>query len=225
MSLSRRGFLQVAAAAFTVPAVPWDSLAPVAWDVIAFSPHPDDETLSMGAYLASRAGARVLVVPVTAGGASAVLRELPLDRAAFEAARLSEQQAACFALGAVQGTCAGLPDGAVTVAAARAVMGPYVAAHPAAVFVTTSPIDAHPDHRACANALGQLTSAPVWCVTRLAGVSAPSTVTDVTGRVAAACRAYLADAAPAAWAIGRRSLGARAWAHHMTHPTTAVYRV
>ncbi len=122
---------------------------------IWFTPHQDDETLSMGAAirLSVLGGRRNIVVLCTDGGASAVARQYP-DRASFVAERDREFKAAVKALGArAVISPRRVPDGTLTVKSATRIMRPYFAKHPEARFNTMSWTEPHPDHAALGRAL------------------------------------------------------------------------
>lgn len=131
--------------------------APVVWYV----PHPDDETLFMGASLYRQRRRRNLVVVLTQGGASKALEtvnaklEAPLDREAFMRGRARELRAALRALHVAEDDVhlLDLPDGGVTEEAVAAVIAEMARAHPRASHRTMSYLDPHPDHAAAGRAL------------------------------------------------------------------------
>lgn len=144
--------------------------APSVQTVIFYSPHADDETLSMGEPIAryGRAHWRVEVVVVTDGadsgarvGINRVLRRegLPmLSIPAFVAARYREFEAALAQLGvsATHVHIAGWHGDHLTIAEAEATIRGYAARFPGALHVTMSVIDRNPDHRALGFALAAL---------------------------------------------------------------------
>ena len=217
--ITRRGFLGLAAAIPIATMLPWDpaNAAGLTPDVVALSPHPDDETLAMGALLACLAslGLSVHVVPVTAGEASGVRAELGWDVPTFQAARLAEQQHACTALGAVQDGCLYAPDGGVTDAIAQQAVAQVRAQYPGALIVTTSPDDTHPDHAALGRAAAT-DALSVLCMSMAFRVwpRNVNTLTDPTGRLIVAARAYTTGAA-----IGARSVPSQ-WANLTKHPAS-----
>lgn len=163
--------------------------------MIFFSPHPDDEVLAGGALIAATPD--TLIIPVTAGGASGARARTDLSQTSFEIARLVEQAQAACALGATR--IAAVPsalykDGHVTTSGALALMRIWHGRHPGAVLATTSVLDDHPDHKACAMALDVLENEGITAryVASYAGTGRGQGVeyTDTTGRVVAAVRAY-----------------------------------
>jgi LmbE family N-acetylglucosaminyl deacetylase len=138
--------------------------------VVFYSPHEDDETLSMGELIARYAAChwQVQVVLVTDGSTSAArfaidsylaLSHLPsLSIPAFVAAREREFVAALGELGVPAGHVhfAGWLGGALTVAEAESTIAKYAAEFPGALHVTMSQWDVNPDHRALGTALAQL---------------------------------------------------------------------
>jgi LmbE family N-acetylglucosaminyl deacetylase len=159
--------------------------------IIFISPHPDDETLAMGAAIAQHlaAGRQVHALALTAGTATRVRGELngdaiapwwgvrhdpaaegyaPLTTAAIGQARLREWHAALDQLGVPQANRheAGLQDGAVTVEGAMAAIRAVADGLPNTGLWTTSWVaDRHPDHLAAGQAvrrLGQLDPIRWW---------------------------------------------------------------
>jgi LmbE family N-acetylglucosaminyl deacetylase len=145
-----------------VPDHPLPVLSPGRPALVVVSPHPDDETLSMGVLIADaeRSGTRVILVEMTDGGSSGAYPEVlhrwrawpgsssrpPLTRQDLARARLAEMAAASRRVGVAPGDVVlahtdapGSDDGArTTVAEARAVLGTLAAAYPDATFVTMS---------------------------------------------------------------------------------------
>ena len=218
--------------------------------IVAYSPHPDDETLSMGALLATEGvddwrEARTIVVPITAGEASGARRMLngversdwwggtheprwegyyPLMRHEFGEARLVEQHRAATLLGAYAAPCAGLPDGGVTIGDAQLIIARWVWRYPYALHITTSPWDLHPDHRACAAALRAVAPTRArWCITPVYHRPLPADLTDTrdtTFRARHAAISYAAWNPPDSYAIGAHSIGGT-WNRLLNHtPTT-----
>jgi len=119
--------------------------------LVVLSPHPDDETLSMGAYIAGavHAGRLVEVVGVTDGSATNAIVSInkhlrragypPTDRQGIVAARQAEMVAAMARLGVGPEHVhfAGYIDGQLTVADAASVLDAYAIRFPAAQFLTS----------------------------------------------------------------------------------------
>lgn len=191
--------------------------------VFLYSPHPDDETLSMGLlmlhYIAN--GFDVHLVSMTSGGALGIANTLngvtactapgdhpythDHDREGYElhtvetiaAGRIQEARSALGAMamvppvttrGQVFHHVVGLLDGfgnpdsgsstaEVTpeaIAAAKAVMLPFVTDYPNSFHITMSPADHHKDHAACGQALREikeenptLLGTPIFMISRL----------------------------------------------------------
>ena len=148
--------------------------------VLLFSPHQDDEALSMGAFAVQALdhGCSVRAVLCTDGSASFVKRELgdgltcgfhtgehayELSDSQFIGARDSEFQDSCKALGLtsfevanVQGRAA---DSKLTVQKAKDIIRYYLAKYPGAVVCTTSPSvgsEQNSDHRVLGEAALEL---------------------------------------------------------------------
>lgn len=131
-------------------------------EAIFFTPHQDDETLSMGAdiSLQYRLGRQVIVVLVTNGNASGVRylmcnkKKICLTKEQFTAARNAEMVAAVKRLAPnAMIRYETYQDGALTKAQASVVFDKYIKLYPGASFKTISWMDDHPDHRALAYAL------------------------------------------------------------------------
>lgn len=180
-----------------VPDHPLPALAPGRPALVVVSPHPDDETLSMGVLIADaeRAGTRCILVEMTDGGSSGAYPEVlrrwrawpgsssrpPLTRAVLARARLAEMAAASRRLGIAPGdvVLAHTDDprsdaGArTTLAEARAVISTLSAAYPDATFATMSyTAERQLDHLDDGVALQQLADSGVvrhaeWVVSRL----------------------------------------------------------
>jgi LmbE family N-acetylglucosaminyl deacetylase len=119
--------------------------------VLAFAPHPDDETFGCGGALAlyARAGAQVSVVVLTDGSAQVDADE----RAAHVAAREAETRAALACLGVSDVAFWGLPDrglAAETGLASR--IAQTIAQARAQVVLAPSLWEIHPDHVAVGRA-------------------------------------------------------------------------
>jgi LmbE family N-acetylglucosaminyl deacetylase len=124
---------------------------PPARRVLAFAPHPDDETFGCGGALAlyARAGAQVSVVVLTDGSAQVDADE----RAAHVAAREAETRAALACLGVSDVAFWGLPDrglAAETGLASR--IAQTIAQARAQVVLAPSLWEIHPDHVAVGRA-------------------------------------------------------------------------
>lgn len=131
--------------------------------VIWYAPHPDDETIFMGASIGGQRQRRNVVVVVTRGAASQALAKVnahapqPLSVEDFQAARQRELAAAVAALGVAPGDLLAhdLPDGGVEPEAVRRIIRRLAEQHPGAQHRSMSYLDPHPDHRACGEALQQ----------------------------------------------------------------------
>ena len=118
---------------------------------VVYSPHPDDETLRLSAYISFAAdrGDRMILVAITDGGASGVRAALGFAVPQLEAVRRAEQAASWSYLTRGKGEIIrlGLPDGGVTgapiTAVARSLEGPGVE-H----YVAANAADYHRDHQA-----------------------------------------------------------------------------
>ena len=201
--------------------------------VVFYTPHPDDETLSMGVLIADavRAHEQVVVVALTDGrttGAGPLTPGHPLDPAAVAQARDAELVRAVRAYGVPASDvllahldAPGSECGAiVTVAEAEAVMRAVARHFPGAVHVTMSFVaERQQDHLDAGVALLRLRDAGVvqhalWTVSRLWwGLSSPRAhwvlppSPDVRGAVQAAARQYdVWDPVDAQWALGYRSV-------------------
>lgn len=124
---------------------------------LVLAPHPDDETIGCGATAAL--GARIeeppAVVVVTDGEASVAMPGL--GASATAALRRQEAAAACACLGLGAPHSLGLPDGslAVMLDELTAILADTIAhLRPELIFAPWV-LDAHPDHRAVAVALGR----------------------------------------------------------------------
>lgn len=220
--------------------------------------HPDDEILAMGVTLAEHLSLAqdVHVLLLTDGTASGVINMLnatgapstwwgvahnpaaegytPLTPADLGVARVAEAESSIRCLAAGQpGTLtihrAGLPDGAVTQAAAAAAitaLADLVApGAPVRVKTHTHLVDNHPDHLAAGLAARQLAAAdprfadlrhyieqPYWSDARLSQVTTswdtPAS-SDISTRVRNACRAYASWHPPASYAVGYHSVASQ----------------
>lgn len=135
-------------------------------DVVAISPHQDDEVLSMGPAILSAvaAGSTVAVLLVSRGESSSVrTRQLPKHLGFvpsphhFSALRDREFDGAVRAMGATAIIAPyedRLADGTATPEAVAELVRTHVA--PGTAALTISPHDSHPDHRACGRAVQRL---------------------------------------------------------------------
>jgi len=131
---------------------------------VYFSPHQDDELLSMGADISRqyRSGRQVIIVLVTNGNASIARERLCcrkkvcLTKEQFTAARNAEMTAGVKQLAphAVI-RYENYQDGALTKPQAVSVIDKYMKLYPHASFATVSWTDEHPDHRVLAYALNE----------------------------------------------------------------------
>lgn len=124
--------------------------------LVLVAPHPDDETLGMGATAATlrAAGLPVHVVSVSDGGAA--FPGIADDaRAALEARRRDELDCALDALGVDEVVRLGLPDGAVAHFETRLadLLAEVLRGYPAGIWcAATWRGDGHPDHEAVGRA-------------------------------------------------------------------------
>jgi LmbE family N-acetylglucosaminyl deacetylase/CelD/BcsL family acetyltransferase involved in cellulose biosynthesis len=126
-------------------------LPPVIWYV----PHPDDETIFMGASIAQNRRRRNIVVLLSRGGASKAIdrvnANLPgrLSRGEFMRARMREFRVAVRSLGVDLSDVLvhDLPDGGLEVSDVYDVVRAMAARHPRAAHRTLSYLDPHSDHR------------------------------------------------------------------------------
>lgn len=142
---------------------------------IILTPHPDDETLSMGVWAvnAIRRGERVIVVCLTDGRTSTALKTIskrlgrPLSREDLAAARVREMRSAVASMGvAPDDVYLTHLDGEATAGGARltqgkayAVIKAFVQRFPAATYVTMSYVaERQPDHLNAGRALWQAMS-------------------------------------------------------------------
>ena len=132
-------------------------LPPNVW----YAPHPDDESIFMGASIALATDRRNILVMLTRGGASGAIKKVnarldkPLTRKEFMRARVRELRAAARALGIPEEDLIvkNLPDGGLEVPSVREVIAEMVHRHPGAVHRTMSYLDPHADHRTAGEAL------------------------------------------------------------------------
>ena len=128
---------------------------------IWYAPHPDDESIFMGASIALAADRQNILVMLTRGGASGAIKKVnarldkPLTRKEFMRARVRELRAAARALGIAEDDLIikNLPDGGLDVPSVREVISEMVHRHPGAVHRTMSYLDPHADHRTAGEAL------------------------------------------------------------------------
>lgn len=156
-----------------VPSVSISDLCPAQSRLVVVAPHPDDEILACGGWLALRAGRGqpCLVVAVTQGEASHGTLD-PSACARLARRRTKESYAGLGALGlsAASVVRLGLPDGQVASMVFALAMKLLPLLKPDDVVVTTWSLDGHPDHEATSEAVWQaaakvgcrLLEAPVW---------------------------------------------------------------
>lgn len=128
---------------------------------IWYAPHPDDESIFMGASIALARDRQNILVMLTRGGASGAIKKVnarldrPLTRKEFMRGRVRELRAAALALGIPEEhlIIKDLPDGGLDVPSVREVISEMVHRHPGAVHRTMSYLDPHVDHRAAGEAL------------------------------------------------------------------------
>jgi LmbE family N-acetylglucosaminyl deacetylase/CelD/BcsL family acetyltransferase involved in cellulose biosynthesis len=128
---------------------------------IWYAPHPDDESIFMGASIALARDRHNILVMLTRGGASGAIKKVnarldkPLTRKEFMRARVRELRAAALALGIPHEhlIIKDLPDGGLDVPSVREVISEMVQRHPGAVHRTMSYLDPHADHRIAGEAL------------------------------------------------------------------------
>ena len=179
--MNRRSFLAALAAGSAVPFVsttpseaavtlgflnvPNPTASPFANPAIFFSPHQDDETLTMGAQIAQHvnAGRYVILQLITDGHASNArnLMNPVLSYPDFVAARNREFLAAALKLGVHEVHFLNLPDGQLSSntvpqnqRAVEANMASWMYHYPQGSFKTMSPFDSSPDHALLGQALG-----------------------------------------------------------------------
>jgi LmbE family N-acetylglucosaminyl deacetylase len=125
---------------------------------IFFTPHQDDEVLSMGAAIKEhvQAGREVIVVLCTDGAASAVGSRYPSVEE-FVAERDREFTTAVHRMGATPVIAENRGrDSMLTVVEAEAIIRPYALQYPTGSLKTMTYYDDHPDHAACGQALKNL---------------------------------------------------------------------
>ncbi|GGB96237.1 PIG-L deacetylase family protein [Cellulomonas carbonis] len=117
---------------------------------MVLSPHPDDETLRLAAYVlhCRQRGDRLTLLCASDGGASKAARKLGWSPEFEQEYRRAEQAGAWSALTGGQGRIVrlGLPDGGVT---PEPVRDAIVQLGVSAVVVAAHPTDEHRDHLAC----------------------------------------------------------------------------
>ncbi|MGM7702982.1 PIG-L deacetylase family protein [Pseudalkalibacillus sp. Hm43] len=137
---------------------------------IFYSPHPDDETLSMGSTIVHyiKQGYDVHVVLLTEGGGSAVKgkineklqneKKAPLTVEEFKKARVKEFKLAVSELGADEENVHiyGFTDGNLKIDNVNSVMANFDERYPKAQHFAFSYYDPHPDHAATGKALRDL---------------------------------------------------------------------
>ncbi|OBA80323.1 LmbE family protein [Mycobacterium sp. 1164966.3] len=142
--------------------------------LVLVAPHPDDETLGMGAMAAQLAasGVKVLVVSVSDGGAARP-GTTPLQRMGLESTRRNELHSATAILGVNSVVSLGLPDGALAQHEDQLtdLLADILAGVARGSWCATSwRGDGHPDHeavgraaaKACAGTGAQLLEYPIW---------------------------------------------------------------
>lgn len=141
-------------------------LAPVIPDLVAVSPHQDDEVLSMGpAILEAVAAGKVVAVLLISRGEASIVRSRDLPRKLgfapsphhFSAMRDREFEGAVRAMGAtpiIPPYEERLADSSATPERVSQLIRAHVA--PGSTAWTISTYDSHPDHRACGRAVQAL---------------------------------------------------------------------
>ena len=127
--------------------------------IIAYSPHPDDESLAMGPLLAVyrwRAGLPVYIVTMCNGDGTAVKAILNMNEGQMGQARALENEAATLKLVGRAASRSWISDGTLTIEYAQHVIRLMAQAFPGATHVTTSSYDTQPDHVTAARALAGL---------------------------------------------------------------------
>jgi LmbE family N-acetylglucosaminyl deacetylase len=143
-------------------------------ELVVVAPHPDDETLGLGATTAQLvdSGVNVRVVSVSDGG-DAQPDATPWDRARLETTRRYELRRAASVLGVPRPVSLGLPDGQLADhedRLAESLAAILADCAPGAWCAATWRGDGHPDHeavgraaaRACAHVGAELLEFPVW---------------------------------------------------------------
>jgi LmbE family N-acetylglucosaminyl deacetylase len=204
--------------------------------VVVLSPHPDDETLSFGPWIADATarGDRVVVVALTDGRSTGAITAVstrlghPLNRDEIGAARLRELHQATAALGVAPRDVyraeldgAATPGGTrITVAETAAVVRAFAARFPEATFATMSWVaERHPDHLNAGRALFQASTDGVvahavfaesrlwWDLPGPATLDVLPSSASVRQHVAAAAAAYeVWDPAHQRYAVGWNSV-------------------
>jgi LmbE family N-acetylglucosaminyl deacetylase len=135
------------------PVTPGEALGDrAAESVLVVVAHPDDETLAMGATLASLAAAGVSVDVVSLSAGEAALDHLGVVEPDLGERRMAELSAACGELGVRHRETTQWPDGRLDVCAdeAAAEIGRLVDDLDPDVVLTLWQHDPHPDHQAAA---------------------------------------------------------------------------
>jgi LmbE family N-acetylglucosaminyl deacetylase len=172
--------------------------------LVIVAPHPDDETLGLGATAAHlvASGVDVQVVSVSDGGA-AQPGASPVDQTRLETMRRNELHSATAILGTRPPTSLGLPDGQLADHEDRLtdlLLAILAAATPQTWCAATWRGDGHPDHEAVGRAVAAacertgitLVEYPVW-MWHWAGPADPAVPWD---------RAYSVPVSD--WAVGRK---------------------
>ena len=142
---------------------------------IFYSPHPDDEVLSMGSGILEAVDRKqqVIAVLLSQGKASKALEQvnerlrqeghLPIEAEEFGAARAGEFREAAAQLGIKDNNIYiyDLPDGSLQVEEVKEIMAYFATQHPDAVHHTMTYKDPHRDHAAAGKALQELKKAGI----------------------------------------------------------------
>lgn len=131
--------------------------------VIYYVPHPDDEAIYMGASMWTQRHRRTVVVSLTSGGSSMVLRWLnerlgqQVSREDLGRSRVADLRRAVHHLGVLPGDVhvMDLPDGELGVDQVREVVDQMTRRYPRASHRTMTYLDPHPDHAAAGEAVRQ----------------------------------------------------------------------
>lgn len=152
--LNRRAVIAGAlatAGALAIP-LPQPNASEIPRTTIIWTPHPDDETLRLAAYItmAANRGDQLVLVTVTDGEGSSACS--PLTKEECAEARAVEQTLAVSHLGAMAILRLRMPDGGVNFLKVEGACRALMAIYPNAEHYTACRTDdAHPDHRAVAN--------------------------------------------------------------------------
>lgn len=190
--------------------------------LVVVAPHPDDETLGLGATIAQLAtsGVDVQIVSVSDGG-SAVPDAPQSEQLRLEATRKQELRSAADALGVNPPISLGMSDGCLTGgedSLAERLVGILADIAPGSWCAATWRGDGHPDHEAvgraaaeaCARTGATLLEYPVW-MWHWASPTDSAVPWD---------RAY--SASLPRWAFDRKSLAAHCFRSQIEAPTTGA---